>query len=382
MIFDKIPEIQNKLLYKSNEKIFYNSLDALTEASKTGKSVEFFLDFAFISNTALWQSEPTDHIHKYLEKHALILANKYDQIIIQYSGGTDSQTILDAFIRAGVKNVILWNRYSDDNKNSKIRFDLQKSTHNSLKQKYSSIIKELNYSVFGLEDIYLIKHGDEKDWEKTIDNFSGDWNRMISSPLPELRAYHNKHTNIFKNHKNSCVVWGLEKPNLVLDNNWWCWQTNSSNWFSASLPTQNQFDNVFFFVTDDVPEIQIKLSWLKIKKLEQIIQSNNYVTTNKVIENLQSFTNKNYTQINESMGYKALNSALNSNMTKPGGLVFDMSLVETQKTRNSTGISSVTKKYFDEVVCGVIDKKFLIESAAKTIPIMSKKIPIKPVQTS
>lgn len=87
-----------KYYYIVNGIHYYNIYLAQYESYKSGAPVQFYCDTAEY-NKLDWTQEPVESLEVLMDRHALHLRNKYERLIFFWSGGTDSQTMLDVFIR-------------------------------------------------------------------------------------------------------------------------------------------------------------------------------------------------------------------------------------------------------------------------------------------
>ena len=93
-----IIEMPSQIYYTCNNKIFYNPYLAYYEQYKTGKSIEFYCyddEYDLLD----WTQEPEQSFETLMDGHAINLRNKYEKIILPWSGGTDSHTIYNVFVR-------------------------------------------------------------------------------------------------------------------------------------------------------------------------------------------------------------------------------------------------------------------------------------------
>jgi hypothetical protein len=84
--------------YQVNDKIFFNLYLAYYESFKSGKKIEFYCkddDYDQID----WSQEPEQSFDQLMDTHAQNLRNKYEKLILLWSGGTDSHTIYNVFKR-------------------------------------------------------------------------------------------------------------------------------------------------------------------------------------------------------------------------------------------------------------------------------------------
>ncbi len=107
-----------------NQNFFHYEVDGTTlktnieafRALKTARlknpraKPKFILDFDFLKNPDknLWQTEPPESLSFYMDKHAVLLSEKFNKIILFYSGGTDSHPIAGTFARCGIPVELLW----------------------------------------------------------------------------------------------------------------------------------------------------------------------------------------------------------------------------------------------------------------------------------
>ena len=94
----------HKGLYKVGDKAFTNKLEAcLARNSIPG---EHYLHWDYhedVFATKQWTVEPPVSIEELYKQRALQLREQYDHLVLFYSGGADSHTILQAFIRNNIK---------------------------------------------------------------------------------------------------------------------------------------------------------------------------------------------------------------------------------------------------------------------------------------
>lgn len=84
--------------YTCDGIIFESKLQAFYHSIKTGKTADWvFNDLEF--GLYDWTKEPEETLDQLYDKRSRELRNKYDYIILSYSGGADSHNILMSFIR-------------------------------------------------------------------------------------------------------------------------------------------------------------------------------------------------------------------------------------------------------------------------------------------
>ena len=96
--------------YTVGNKIFNNRLLALQEASQTNKTVSWHFNDEVFSQLD-WSSRPGVNINELYRLRAQQLREKYEYLIVAWSGGADSTTIIDTFLNNNIlldEIVIAW----------------------------------------------------------------------------------------------------------------------------------------------------------------------------------------------------------------------------------------------------------------------------------
>lgn len=84
--------------YEVGGKRFYNKLQAVMEAKKTGQSLYWNVNDA-IFDQYKWDKEPESSLDELYAKRAQGIRDKYDYLVLHFSGGSDSGNILETFIK-------------------------------------------------------------------------------------------------------------------------------------------------------------------------------------------------------------------------------------------------------------------------------------------
>jgi hypothetical protein len=92
----------NFYFYSKDVAKFKSKIDAIEYSQKTGQEINFY--FYDDTYAALdWKKELTPDLDYYYKQQALRLREKYDYLILAYSGGADSTCILETFIHNNIK---------------------------------------------------------------------------------------------------------------------------------------------------------------------------------------------------------------------------------------------------------------------------------------
>lgn len=248
---------------------YYYVVDGIKTASKNmalllagGKAEKIhFYNMEHVWDQLDWTHEPKKSIHALCEERAKQLRYQYDWLCLWLTTGYDSQTILDSFIRAGVKldEIAYMYRpeYYKDPETPYVKVEIEnyKKFHNP------------NLKVFELE-IGLNYH------KHVYNDMGDDW--MLAMPGQNLRFskttpvfLHNFHDTLRK-HKDQTPgrradIYGYEKPRVDLRDGMWYAQSLDivyRDFMGANVE--------YFFMTPSMPEIHVKQHHMMINWLETI----------------------------------------------------------------------------------------------------------------
>jgi len=262
-------------------KIFWDKATALIEGSKMGLSYSDlkwnFNDAAF--SVLDWTSEPTLDIRTYYQIRARQLREKYDYLILNFSGGSDSATALYSFIQQGlfidevvVRHASLGTKKYDPND----KIFLAENEFSELEYAAMPILKWLE-TVSPKTKITI--HDFSKDiidkdliWDENFIHWTGDY----VTPGCIVRYNHItnlEHLKTFEKGKSIGIIFGVDKPRITFQN-------EDVNLFFVDRPVHialpatvnSGFTNThveLFYWSPDLPELIIKQAHL-IKKWFEI----------------------------------------------------------------------------------------------------------------
>ena len=365
--------------YKVGASTYYNNVDALAAFTKNAvNGLEFVLPYKFLNNTPLWQKEPPHSVHYYMDKHARILQSKYNRIELRYSGGTDSHRVLDSMTRANVPVHITHLKGSTMHQEWSERL-----WKNNIKD-FRDVSKRDNVKSFNLNNIEL----DTNNFERYLQTYQGHCaTALLHTPNFIETTYDQIKREGFVSER-SVAVFGKEKPHLVIENGWWCWKMNDANFSDCHYNFENT-DVVLFYFSDEVPELQIKLSWLRAEVSEKIARMEKTKITDQWLTNVQKPSSKWYNYILDYLGYRALNPVLNSVFTKvsdPNGT----RIRELRRHNDRMGITKLFQEYGQDIRSNIRDDLYTIgdagadngfdgEAVVYVAGVWTKSIPIRPV---
>jgi hypothetical protein len=242
-----------------NNQMFRSKIMALEYATKHNTDIAFYFnDIAF--SGLPWTSEPTEHIDELYLRRAKQLREKYDYIVIMYSGGSDSSTILKTFVRNGIKvdEVATYGGWSDsvDKYDDPVNLEITYAATEMLKQCVNLGIK-VNYLNM-LDNFHKVLH-------------SPDW---VYDADPRINAdnhfkFHTAHSrqdliDMVNQGLKVALIFGHDKPRIVFKDDAFHLAYLDVGALATNVwPQMFEPDYVgpameFFYPNVDVPEIMIK----------------------------------------------------------------------------------------------------------------------------
>ena len=361
--------------WKVGDDIYYNDIAAYKAATSTNKTPHFVV--SNVSDGPHWRSEPPESVFSYMDAVSRDIDKKYDKINLLYSGGTDSHTILESFIRCGVKNVNLIMFNTDDHLNDPDRMIINSWTTESLKSHYKFLFTEWGYT-------FNDHTSDDSRWvlptkdvlSDILHTYIGSWNVAVRPSFGSARhPYQLKKPE----DRKTAIVWGYEKPQITIHEGWWCWYAQDSIADYLDMGSNADCDNIFFYYSALVPELQVKLAWLKMKEIQSLLTEYKLPLTEENVEFIQNPARKYviYSRINRACGYKGLNANLDSSLSKVSPYKI-RSNESSLKASQSKGHLAIIES-FKHKEKALIDPKYYnygfdTFEGLKTIPIKLKEV--------
>jgi len=294
-------EIRDRLgFYLVGWKKFFNKTLALIESKKTGYDLKWVFNDTVYSNMD-WSKEIETSLFDLYKKRALQLREKYDYLILHFSGGADSANILYTFI---TNNIFLDEIVMEFPEPAKQRFN---SSDLTMANHYS----EIEYAAIPFLDKFKNKiHRNTKiryqDFAKptieflTKDNWFEDLplgtNITLSGVGRQIAHLNNNHVrDICYKGKFVAQILGIDKPNVHYDGkDFYAYFIDLSAMHSppASLDHSDLFDNnfitEFFYWTPDMPEILVKQAQ-DLKKFYLINEHARWMSSQSLKKHIKEF---------------------------------------------------------------------------------------------
>lgn len=262
-------------------KKFYNKTLALIESHKTGYDLLWIFNDQVYNNID-WSKEIKEPLSDLYKKRAQQLRDKYDYIVLYYSGGADSTMALHAFVDnnilidelilhlpAPVKSTLNDRDYSNLNYYSEVEYAA--AAH--LRKIQLDSRTKVTYQDFSKTGIELLQ---KDDWfEKSPLNLSVSISGILRQITQEYDAYNLQLQN---SQKSICYLLGVDKPLVYYDGlDYYCYFMDTSAYHYVSPVDFNMADDncftEFFYWTPDMPEIVVKQAQLIKKHCEHNLSS-------------------------------------------------------------------------------------------------------------
>jgi hypothetical protein len=287
--------------YTCNGLEFFSKIQACIYGQTVKKPVNWiFNDLEFSSYN--WIIEPEKSLDQLYDIRAKQLREKYDYIILSYSGGADSNNILESFIRQNLHiDEILVNHVTEGTRSSTILDTSVKNPYNFSAEYQLNTVHRLKYISDKLPNTKITSIDVSNSILDSIRSFKDEsWilNRRDNISLGTAFRYNYFYFDELKNKldkgKNVAIIIGTDKPITRLDdnNNFYIAFTDATvNVIAVS--DHNNYPNVtveLFYWSKDSLDILCKQShlikrWLVLNPSRQTLwKSTNYGSFRKYHE--------------------------------------------------------------------------------------------------
>jgi len=255
-----------------------SKIDACVLASKLNVHPEWQFS-NHVWNRLDWTTEPELDILSLYRLRARQIREQYDYVIVNYSAGSDSQTLVEAFIDEGLlidEIVTIWNRKHT----KKVVADPTVTTPLNVEAEFELVTKPRLNWIKDVSPRTKITYLDISD--SVVDSFhrfdGEEWLQTTAEHLnPQFVTRWNatrtkEQLNNLDRGLRTAVVFGVDKPRICLiDGKYYSYfldviANNSRGGFN-----RYEYDNleyVYFYWTPDLPEIPVKQAHLIMKWFE------------------------------------------------------------------------------------------------------------------
>jgi len=208
-----------------------------------------------------WTKEPTETVDELIDQRVRELRDKYSHLCLWYSGGYDSQTILDSFVRTGTRldEILIFSRPWIKPLNG---IDVEQFDPGN----YALFVKKNFQPHLKITTIEL-----ENTAYRFYKHYGSDWIYHDDGHYPWFSKTSRQHFDVFQEGFKSITeiigrrdIEGAEKPTVDLRDGKWYATVNDKtfNWHM-------NVDRELFYISPEATKLYIKTVWLAIKWFEQ-----------------------------------------------------------------------------------------------------------------
>lgn len=249
--------------YEVNGRRYTNKISALASCKNKEWPTWNFNEDAFSKFN--WCVEPAEDLYEIYKKRAQQLRQKYDKLILFFSGGIDSINILRAFVDNNIEldAIVSYGCFSLFDAKSQLRnLEIYNAAIPYIKELQKHHNKKLNY--FLVDDWKHFLKFDDESWVQ----HSG-----ISTLRPESYSFNffHEYDKIRKimEQGSTCLIRGIDKPRVIYDQDMDKWSVRflDKQLFGTETPglseeTNSWYNVEYFYWTPDMPEIICKQAHL------------------------------------------------------------------------------------------------------------------------
>ena len=320
----------HKGFYKAGNQSFVNKLEACLELNRIGGNHDVHWDYhEDVYNRAQWTHEPPVDIEELYRQRAVQLREQYDHLVLFYSGGADSTTILQAFIKNNIKidEILVLGAFKAE---EKIIGNLGWSTDPGY---YTREVVNIAFPVLKeLEKTHKFKLT-VWDWSDDLVNIidnDPDWfwdigTRFAPDMLPRKKIHDRfEHNELEWQGKNVAFIYGIDKPRLFRDDTSVYFAfidtmlTIGSAGGNADIHKRNWENDEFFYWTPNFPLIPIKQAHL----IYNHYKKHNLLHTLTHVNNKAAFHNAEFYKVINPIVYPSWDTNT-WQIKKPTSAVYD-----------------------------------------------------------
>lgn len=265
--------------YQVGNQKTYSKLEALEFHQATKLPINWNFNDAVFENYN-WTIEPKESLDFYYSQRARQLRQKYDYLVLMYSGGADSSAVLDTFVENNIflDEICQYHNLQGEhgNKQSWLNEEVFYNSGPRTQELIATnpVYKNTVHRMIDITDLQknvLNIHEYKYDvWYKT--NGYHTPNSLARTHLRETAEY----SKIIDSGKTVCFIWSVDKPDVICDenNNYWFVFTDAKDGQGVTAATQMlnrawEHDEYFYW-SPDLPDLLCKQGHVVKKFLEKL----------------------------------------------------------------------------------------------------------------
>lgn len=216
--------------YEIGNQVYWDKASALIGGTASGhKQHDLHWNFNDdVFSKVDWTIEPPGDIRLYYQARARQLREKYDYLILNCSGGSDSTTMLFAFVQAGLHIDEVFVRHAAAGTNKYESNNINVNANNEFSEYEFAAVPMLKWlkkvspsTKITVHDFSLDIINDTLSWDENFIHWCGDY----VTPGCIVRYTHatNKDSlNTFDEGKSVGILFGLDKPKVTIEDGEYC----------------------------------------------------------------------------------------------------------------------------------------------------------------
>jgi hypothetical protein len=242
-------------LYRVGQDLFNHKINALTAATRTKQSVTWEFGNQ-IWNTLDWKKNDGLSVSHWYKQRAHQLRDKYDYLILAFSGGADSHNIANTFINENLKIDELWcdwplkhtENYNYNNQDLSAN-NMPSEWKYSIKPQLDKIQSITDWKITITDSTQSMEDEDAED-TLTVSQYS------YYATVKRWRALDRLVQQARLKHQRVGVIMGIDKPCLIVVNGILCtYFSDSTMQYKSDYNANLQRDVEFFYWATEMPEL-------------------------------------------------------------------------------------------------------------------------------
>ena len=280
MFFDNDPEIIKHGYYQIDGIKTLSKFEAYKFANGDISKIQFLYNEEIMSKHD-WTQEPSEDIYELYGRRAKQLRNKYDYLVLLYSGGIDSHTVLKSFLDNNVhlNEICTLTNAQVESKTGKFNQEV----FNAAIPFVSSLdLARLGtkFRLFDISDLVINQFQDDfvlEHWHLYNQGLGNHWTSAVRSHI--LKSKVDDHLQLAEQGKSVCYIWGFDKPIMTCENNQYSIRIadasvdlNMRQFINRKMLTEKlaNFYDEPFYTCSEFPEISIKQGHLLLKLIKTL----------------------------------------------------------------------------------------------------------------
>jgi hypothetical protein len=283
MFFINDPEYTKHGYYLANGIKTFSKFEAWQLSGHNINKIKFIFNddvFSTIDTT----KEPKEDIYELYKQRATQLRNEYDYLVLIYSGGIDSHTILETFLENDIhlNEICTFSNNDVESKTSKFNQEVYNAVVPFVEtldlKKLGTRFRFINVGKMIIDQMSDSFHFENFEY---YNNILTAWRTAVNSQV--LKSKIPEHRKLSEEGKSVCYIWGYDKPTVkMVDQEYFLTIPDAfsggmgaKHYINNHLATDkfNNFYDEAFYICREFPEISIKQGHM-LANLMSTIDSN------------------------------------------------------------------------------------------------------------